>query len=70
VRCCVARQPRTPEALLRDLARDAVADVRGWVAANPSVQESLLAELADDTDATVRRVVRWAREWDSRAGVV
>lgn len=62
VRCCVARNQRTPLAVLLRLAHDGNAGVRAWVAANPSARE-LLDDLQHDTSETVRLVAAWATRW-------
>ncbi|OUZ09790.1 hypothetical protein BHE97_09580 [Aeromicrobium sp. PE09-221] len=63
VRCCVARNPGTPESSLARLADDGDPHVRGWVAAQPYIPAELSDRLAGDPDPQVRRVVAWARGW-------
>ena len=65
IRSAVARNERAPAPLLAALGDDASPRVRGWVAANPATPPPLLESLAADADPTVRRIVEWARRWDS-----
>jgi hypothetical protein len=53
LRSYVARNPSTPEALVRALSRDALAPVRQAAAVHPALPASEWARLADDEDPSV-----------------